>query len=81
MFAGSSHVTRTLSVEPGIPGLRIGAPGADGWLRPVRYFDSHRLGGDAVVLPLAVVHLDRQRVFVPLFVVEGRPRPYLPGSW
>ena len=29
VFAGSSHVTRTLSVEPGIPAT-LGAPGADG---------------------------------------------------
>ena len=31
MFAGSSHVTRTLFVEPGIPAT-VGAPGADGRL-------------------------------------------------
>ena len=32
MFAGASHVTRTLSVEPGIPAT-LGAAGADGGSR------------------------------------------------
>ena len=32
MFAGSSHVTRTLLVEPGIPAT-VGAAGADGGSR------------------------------------------------
>ena len=78
MFAGSSHVTRTLLVEPGIPAT-LGAAGAGRRLANVVDRDRHRLRGDAVVLPLPVVHLDRHRVALPRLVVESRPRPYLAG--
>ena len=71
VFAGSSHVTRTLSVEPGIPAT-LGAAGADGCSIHVIDRDRHRFGGDAVLLLLPVVHLHRHRVAGLLRVSKSR---------
>ena len=62
-FFGSSHVTRTLSVEPGIP-VTFGADGVDGASGRSVTLMVTGLAATLLSLPLFVVHLHRKGVLV-----------------